>query len=268
MTQHLDIELVLDDFFDDGHDVFPDHSIATVLAGVDRTAQRAVWRRGVRRDWRTGGAVPPSRILLIAATVGAVVLTGLLAMTGGRPMERDDARTHATPVPSVASRSPSVTPGLRGVTPAAGVAAAGTIVFGVDTVDGSALLAIRPDGSDLHEIQAPPACCAVVSPDGQTVLFSGDATVLLFALGLSLVTGLLFGLAPALRASRPDLVSALKDVTTAIGHRRRVFTLRTLLVVSEVALSLVALVAAALFARSLQRTQAIEPGFATDGVLV
>jgi macrolide transport system ATP-binding/permease protein len=95
-----------------------------------------------------------------------------------------------------------------------------------------------------------------------------DLPVLAFAALVSLATGLLFGLAPAFRASRPDLVSALKDVTTAIGHRRRVFTLRTLLVVSEVALSLVALVAAALFARSLQRTQAIEPGFATEGVLV
>jgi macrolide transport system ATP-binding/permease protein len=95
-----------------------------------------------------------------------------------------------------------------------------------------------------------------------------DLPVLAFAALVSVATGLLFGLAPALRTSRPDLVAALKDVTTAIGHRRRLFTMRTLLVVSEVALSLAALVAAALFARGLQRTQAIDPGFETDSVLV
>jgi predicted permease len=95
-----------------------------------------------------------------------------------------------------------------------------------------------------------------------------DLGVLAFAIGVSLATGLLFGLAPAFRAARHDLVPALKDTTPAIGGRRRLFTLRTGLVVAEVTLSLVALVAAALFARSLQRAQAIEPGFETDSVLV
>jgi predicted permease len=95
-----------------------------------------------------------------------------------------------------------------------------------------------------------------------------DLRVLAFAGLVSIATGLLFGLAPAFRASRPDIVPALKDTTTALGQRRRFFTIRTMLVVSEVALSLVALVAAALFARSLQRTQAIEPGFETGRVVV
>jgi predicted lysophospholipase L1 biosynthesis ABC-type transport system permease subunit len=95
-----------------------------------------------------------------------------------------------------------------------------------------------------------------------------DPGVLAFAAAVSMGTGLLFGLAPALRAASPRLVPALKDAGSAFGAGRRVFSLRTGLVVGEVTLSLVALVAAALFARSLQNAQAIEPGFHTDRVLV
>jgi predicted permease len=91
--------------------------------------------------------------------------------------------------------------------------------------------------------------------------FSVDRRVLLFALALSLVTGVVFGLAPALQASRPGLVPALKDDVFAPDGRRRWFNLRKALVVAEVALSLLLLIAAGLFVRSLQSVQTIEPGY-------
>ena len=98
-----------------------------------------------------------------------------------------------------------------------------------------------------------------------------DARVMIFTGGLSVLTGLLFGLVPALRASRPDLVPVLKNETVPVAGGRqgwlRWVTLRQVLVVAQVALSLIALVAAGLFLRSLQSTQRIDPGFETGRVL-
>jgi len=88
-----------------------------------------------------------------------------------------------------------------------------------------------------------------------------DVRVLLFTLGVSLATGILFGLVPAVQASRPDLVVELKEKTAAPAGSNRTFGLRNLLVASQVALSLVALVGAGLFLRSLQNAQRISPGF-------
>jgi len=93
-----------------------------------------------------------------------------------------------------------------------------------------------------------------------------DARVLGFALALSIVTGLLFGLAPALQASKPDVVPVLKDEMVVAGGRLRGLTLRKALVVFQVALSLVALIAAGLFLRSLRRAEAVDPGFEIDKV--
>ena len=95
-----------------------------------------------------------------------------------------------------------------------------------------------------------------------------DWRVLGFTLAISLLTGILFGLAPALSASRPDLVSALKDETTLPGKRARRLSLRNLLVVGQVALSLIVLVGAGLCVRSLQKLQAIDAGFDPARVLV
>jgi macrolide transport system ATP-binding/permease protein len=101
--------------------------------------------------------------------------------------------------------------------------------------------------------------------------FSLDRSVLGFTLLLSVLTGLVFGIAPALQASKPDLVAALKDeaalVGGATGRGARRFTLGNLLVVAQVALSLVLLVSAGLFLRSLQRAQSINPGFDAEHVL-
>ena len=87
-----------------------------------------------------------------------------------------------------------------------------------------------------------------------------DQRVLLFSLALSVATGILFGLAPALRASRPDVLPALKDAVEDPATGRRL-NLKLVLVVSEVALSLLLLVAAGLFVRSLQSAQRIDTGF-------
>jgi len=93
--------------------------------------------------------------------------------------------------------------------------------------------------------------------------FGVDRTVFLFAFLASLATGLAFGLVPALKASRPQLVPALKGAD-AVGNRRRRIGLRDVLVVSQVAVSLLLLVGAALLGRSLQAAQAIDLGFDAD----
>jgi putative ABC transport system permease protein len=93
---------------------------------------------------------------------------------------------------------------------------------------------------------------------------SGPA--LAFAGGLSVLTGLLFGLAPALQASRPALAGVLRDEAGSVAGRRS--RLRHGLVVAQVALSVVLLVAAGLLVRSLQKAQAFHPGFEAERVLL
>lgn len=96
-----------------------------------------------------------------------------------------------------------------------------------------------------------------------------DPAMILGALALSLVTGLLFGLLPALRASRPDLTSILKAdegvaSTASVGG---LFKPRSLLVTIQVALALVALVGAGLFLRSLRNAHQLDLGFQPDHLL-
>jgi predicted permease len=95
-----------------------------------------------------------------------------------------------------------------------------------------------------------------------------DSRVLLFTLFVSLATGLVFGLVPALQASRPAVVDELKEgVRAGFGRSQRRISLKAL-VIAQVALSLVALVAAGLFLRSLEGAQAIDPGFETENLAV
>jgi putative ABC transport system permease protein len=94
-----------------------------------------------------------------------------------------------------------------------------------------------------------------------------NGRVLAFAGIASLLTGIIFGLVPALQSSRPDLVIELKERTTqATGARW--YNIRHLLVVGQLALSLVALVSAGLFLRSLANAQQIELGFDSSGLMV
>jgi predicted permease len=95
-----------------------------------------------------------------------------------------------------------------------------------------------------------------------------DSNVLIFTLGISLLTGLLFGVAPAFKASVPDLADTLKlgGRSGSIGWGRN--KLRSLLVVSEIALSLVALVGAGLFIRSMRDAQKMDPGFESKNLFM
>ncbi len=93
-----------------------------------------------------------------------------------------------------------------------------------------------------------------------------DASVLGFTLGVSLLTGILFGLAPALQCSRPDLVTDLKEKSAQSGGGR--FNLRNVLVAGQVALSLVSLIGAGLFLRGLASAQRVDPGVDTRNLLV
>ena len=93
-----------------------------------------------------------------------------------------------------------------------------------------------------------------------------DAVVLAFTLGVSVITGILFGLVPALRASRPSLYSALAARGHGSTDPARVRT-RQLLVVAEVALALTLLVGAGLLLRSFANLSAVDPGFRADHVL-
>jgi putative ABC transport system permease protein len=92
-----------------------------------------------------------------------------------------------------------------------------------------------------------------------------DGRVLAFTIGVALVTGVGFGLAPALAGSRPDLNEGLKDGTRGTTSSRG--RLRKTLVVAEVALSLVLLVGTGLMLRSFAKLRAVDPGIRADQVL-
>lgn len=96
-------------------------------------------------------------------------------------------------------------------------------------------------------------------------VFQPDLRVLLFTAALAVGSGIVFGLVPALRATRPDLTAWLKNETAGLGSLRRI-GLRNALVLVQVSLSLVLLVCAGLFLRSLQNASSIDLGMRTDGV--
>jgi putative ABC transport system permease protein len=94
-----------------------------------------------------------------------------------------------------------------------------------------------------------------------------DRAVLAFTAGLIVLTGIGFGLLPALQASRPDLQSVLKDSGKGMTAGARRAGLRSGLVVLEVALALVLLAGAGLLLRSFERLVSVEPGFNPEGLL-
>jgi predicted permease len=106
------------------------------------------------------------------------------------------------------------------------------------------LLALVPSGQDPLLLSARP-----------------DVRILLFTFTLTVLTGLIFGLAPALRASRPDLWTTLKDSVGAIAGSGGSLLLRRSLVVAQVSLSFVLLFGAGLFVRSLGNLQSARTGF-------
>jgi putative ABC transport system permease protein len=92
-----------------------------------------------------------------------------------------------------------------------------------------------------------------------------DAPVLVFTLAVSLLTGLLFGLAPALQASRPNLTEGLREGDRGSSGRRQ--RLRSVLVIGEVALTLTLLVGAGLLIQSFRRVLEVDPGFKAQNLL-
>jgi predicted permease len=109
---------------------------------------------------------------------------------------------------------------------------------------------------------------AFLPPRTTPLTLSGtpDLTVLAFTVVVSLVTGVLFGLVPALQATRPQLAPTLKDqATNVIGGTAVV--LRKGLVIAQVALSLLLLAGAGLFIQSLNNLKDLKPGFETDHLL-
>ena len=111
---------------------------------------------------------------------------------------------------------------------------------------------------------------AFLPPSGFEVTFDTrpDTVVVVFTLALTVATTILCGLAPTLHASKPDLVMTLKEGTTRLDGRVRKLSLRDVLVIAQVALSMVALVGAGLVVRSLRGAYQANPGFDPDRVLL
>lgn len=95
-----------------------------------------------------------------------------------------------------------------------------------------------------------------------------DPAVLLFSLGVSLLTGVLLGLLPAFQVARPDLTDALKDSSRDTSGGRRQSRTRSVLLIAEVAVSFVLLVAAGLLVASFLRIQNVDPLFKPAGILI
>ncbi len=96
---------------------------------------------------------------------------------------------------------------------------------------------------------------------------SMDARVVVFTLLASIITGVLFGVIPALQASRTDLTSVLKESSGRSGTGFRQNKARSLLVITEMALALILLIAAALLIRTYVALRAVDPGFNRHNVL-
>jgi predicted permease len=103
-------------------------------------------------------------------------------------------------------------------------------------------------------------------PDEISLDLAPDYRVIGFALIVSLVTGVVFGLAPALRASRADISKQIRDDSPSGGVRRS--RVGNALITAQLALSLLLLVAAGLFLRALERGNRIDPGFDATGVSI
>jgi predicted permease len=98
------------------------------------------------------------------------------------------------------------------------------------------------------------------------IAFTLDWRILGFTLGLSIFTGLLFGLAPAVQSTRLNLIPLLKDSGASVSRKSR-SRLRNVLVIAQIALSMILLVSAGLCVRTLQNARAINLGFAMDNLL-
>ena len=104
-----------------------------------------------------------------------------------------------------------------------------------------------------------------IGEDGAAVTL--DSNILLFTLGISLLTGILFGLVPAITASRPNLAATLNENASRSGLGFRNGKFRSGLVIGEMALTLVLVIGAALLIRTFLKLQAVDTGFAMHNVI-
>ena len=114
------------------------------------------------------------------------------------------------------------------------------------------------------------AVVALISTQGQSLFLnlSPDIRVLGFTAGAAILTGILFGFAPAVKATRSATSEALKQTARSLTERRGGWSLARLLVVSQVALSLLLLVAAGLFVGTLRNLSHQDLGFTSEGILL
>src|SRR5262245_25946571 len=131
----------------------------------------------------------------------------------------------------------------------------------------SVLLAVVGGGLGLMLAQWGVTAILAISPEGAIPRLSEiglDNSALLFTAAVSILTGVVFGLAPALQSSRADVQETLKETARGVTGRH---WLRSGMVIAEIALTLTLLVGAGLMIRSFFRLQQVNPGFATDGAL-
>ncbi len=98
--------------------------------------------------------------------------------------------------------------------------------------------------------------------------FAVDGRVLGYTLLIALISAMVFGLAPALQATRHDIFPALKDQPLSRGSERRISTLRNLFMTAQFALSTLLLIFAGLFVKSLRNAETLDPGFDVETTLV
>jgi predicted permease len=104
-----------------------------------------------------------------------------------------------------------------------------------------------------------------IGEDGSAITL--DPNILLFTLGISVLTGLIFGLIPAISASRPNLAAALNENGSRSGMGVRSGKLRSVLVMGEMALTVVLVIGAGLLIRTFLNLQSVDPGFAMHNVM-
>jgi predicted permease len=122
--------------------------------------------------------------------------------------------------------------------------------IGLATVTVKSLLTFLPENSTGYAISSSP-----------------DLRLLSFAVGLSLLTGLVFGLTPALQAARPNIADTLKAKAASVTGGTAQINFRKLLVAAQITLSLLLLICASLFIRSLANLHSVNPGFKTENLV-
>jgi predicted permease len=232
-----------------------DSALSTIAAGLEKAHPKENDSRGAtlapltgfnpefRRDVSLAGAVLMGVVALVLLIACANVANLLLARAAGR------RREIAIRISLGASRGRLIRQLLTE-----------SALLGL-LAGGAGLLIARLSQDVLWSMRPP-----FLNADALDLRLS--PTVLAFTVLVSLFTALLFGLVPALQLSRPQLADHLKDRTNRPSGYGRLFALRNVLVMAQVALSLVTLVGAGLFLRSLHNAQRTDPGFETRHLLL